>query len=138
MEECKVCGGLVGDLAVEDVESLVGRFAARVSEFRLARFTEVFRAIARCESPRCECLPGESLPPQSGFYLYRLWDVNARLLYVGVSTRLRDRLSSHQRRWGELVEFATWEEHEDARAMLAAEREAIRNEDPALNKAGVG
>ncbi len=79
----------------------------------------------------------EQPAPNSGCFLYRLWASDGRLLYVGVSTRLRNRLASHQRRWGDLIGSVTWEEHPDERSMLAAEAEAIANEDPALNKAGV-
>lgn len=43
-----------------------------------------------------------------------------------------------RRTWGDLVARVTWEEHPDARSMLAAESAAIRAECPALNKAGVG
>jgi predicted GIY-YIG superfamily endonuclease len=77
-------------------------------------------------------------PPRKGFHLYRLWAADGRLLYVGVSTRLAARLRSHKRRHGDLIDHVTWEEHSDAAAMLAAEREAIREENPALNKAGIG
>lgn len=75
--------------------------------------------------------------PEGGCYLYRLWCDDGRLLYVGVSTRLRARLASHRRRWPDLWTEATWEEHPDEATMLAAERHAIANEDPALNRAGI-
>ncbi len=87
----------------------------------------------------CECKPPREPksppPPTSGFYLYRLWSEEDRLLYVGVSCRLRSRLRTHRRRWGSLIDHATWEEHASEKAMLDAEREAIREEDPALNRA---
>lgn len=82
--------------------------------------------------------PPVPLPPAAGFHLYRLWASDGRLLYVGVSTVLRQRLKAHERRWGDLIASVTWEEHADERAMLDAEREAIRDEHPALNKAAVG
>lgn len=80
--------------------------------------------------------PTPESAPCSGFHLYRLWSGN-RLVYVGVSTRLRDRLRVHRRRWGELWDRVTWEQHPDAASMLAAEADAIVNEDPALNRAGI-
>ena len=73
-------------------------------------------------------------PPKDGFHLYRLWTAEHRLLYVGVSIRLRNRLAVHRRRLGDLWEVATWEEFDTAAAMLAAEVEAIATENPALNK----
>ena len=79
--------------------------------------------------------PPDEVIPRAGFHLYRLWGEDDRLLYVGVSTRLANRLKSHYRRWGDLIKAVSWEEHPDERAMLAAEREAVRDEDPALNKA---
>lgn len=78
----------------------------------------------------------QELPPASGFYLYRLWTPDARLLYVGVSTRLRQRLRSHQRHFGTEMGSATWQEFDDASSMLAAELAAIRDECPAINKIG--
>jgi len=76
--------------------------------------------------------------PDGGFHLYRLWSPERRLLYVGVSTRLRARLLVHYKRWGHLIADVTWEEHLDAQTMLDAETRAINDEDPALNKAKVG
>ena len=73
-------------------------------------------------------------PPSHGFHLYRLWTEDARLLYVGVSVRLRNRLAVHQRRWSGLWEMATWEEYPDAASMLRAEADAVSTENPALNK----
>lgn len=89
------------------------------------------------EMPAVLDAPPPPEAPSQGFHLYRLWAEDGRLLYVGVSTCLRDRLRSHRRRWGDLIAGVTWEAHSDARSMLEAEREAIVNEDPAFNKAGV-
>lgn len=86
---------------------------------------------------RPEPEPASPRPPRSGHHLYRLWSDDGRLVYVGVSTRLRARLAVHRRRMGHLWSTATWEEHENAEAMLTAEAEAIMAEDPALNRAGV-
>lgn len=82
--------------------------------------------------------PDPAKAPRTGCYLYRLWSDDDRLVYVGVSTRLRARLRAHRRRWPDLWCRASWDEHPDAASMLAAERAAIRDEDPALNHAGVG
>lgn len=79
---------------------------------------------------------GEEVP-SSGYHLYRLWTREEQLLYVGVSTVLRDRLATHRRTWAGLWETATWDEHPDAASMMAAEADAIRDECPAMNRAGV-
>ncbi len=87
-------------------------------------------------------LPGNAAyhapAPRGGCYLYRLWSDTDRLVYVGVSTRLHDRLTAHRRTMGDLWQSATWEEHPDELSMLQAETVAIREEHPALNKAKVG
>lgn len=76
--------------------------------------------------------------PREGLYLYRLWTEDDRLLYVGISRCLNNRLATHRRKWGVLVHHATWEEQPDVPTMLAAERHAIADEHPALNIAEVG
>jgi hypothetical protein len=87
----------------------------------------------------CTCgpvIPPAPFVPSKGCYLYRLWGEDNRLIYVGVSTNLRARLKTHDRNWGHLFIYSTWEEHPDEESMLAAERKAIQEEFPALNKAG--
>ena len=143
---CGSCGSPTGRLTEDDSFELL---RAAVDEYKANGALAALDALAwplemhvRSRVAVCGCPP---LPPpqhhtglpRSGFHLYRLWDSDDRLLYVGVSTRLRDRIRSHVRRWGDLIDAVTYEEHPDERAMLAAEREAIANEDPALNRAGV-
>lgn len=73
-------------------------------------------------------------PPTKGCFLYRLWDDDGRLIYVGVSRSLRARLAVHRRTWDTSVwTTATWEEQPDVATMFAAERLAIADEAPALN-----
>ena len=79
----------------------------------------------------------ESSIPNNGNHVYRLWQSDGRLLYVGVSKRLRDRLKSHERRWGDMWDHATWDSYPDERSMLEAEADAIIEELPALNRAGI-
>lgn len=79
--------------------------------------------------------PAPPSVPRTGFYVYRLWADDGRLLYVGSSQALRARLKRHRETWGDLIASETWEQHSDARSMLAAEAHAIRTEFPALNKA---
>lgn len=78
------------------------------------------------------------LPARGRFVLYRLWGEDQRLLYIGVSRNVPARIRTHQGTWGDLIVSVTTEEFEDAAAMFAAEREAIRAELPALNCQGVG
>lgn len=81
--------------------------------------------------------PADDRPPVRGFHLYRLWGADDRLLYVGVSRALRGRLRTHHRTWPGMIHRTTWEEHESAESMLAAETKAIAEELPALNVAKV-
>lgn len=110
-----------------------------IDRFRI----EAHKAVAGPSPPkrpqrRAKSIEVDHEAPTSGFYLYRLWTASGRLLYVGVSATLRARLRIHRRRHGDLIDHITWEEHPDMRAVLAAELVAIRDEDPALNRAGVG
>ena len=93
------------------------------------------RSCCRCDEARRAAVSPR--PPRSGLYLYRLWTEDGRLLYVGVSSRLRARLASHRRRWPDLWTDATWEEHPDEISMLTAEATAIADEDPAMNVRGI-
>lgn len=68
-----------------------------------------------------------------GFWLYRLWAGDGRLLYVGVTRNPRARLKAHKHKWGAIIESCTWEERTDAGDMLEAEARAISTEHPALN-----
>lgn len=70
--------------------------------------------------------------------MYRCFDAEGRLLYVGQTEHPRARLRQHrvsQPWWGEVVDVRV-EEHPDRAAALAVEAEAIRCELPVHNKAG--
>lgn len=78
----------------------------------------------------------------SGAYaLYRLRDVTGRVLYVGVSNNVFNRLSQHaaDKRWWPLVDPSkvTVEWFETAEAVAEAEDAAIAAEQPMFNNAGV-
>lgn len=67
--------------------------------------------------------------------LYRLYDNEDRLLYVGITFRVGGRLEEHriyQPWWGQ-VERSTVETHPNRRAALEAERRAITEENPIHN-----
>ncbi len=70
--------------------------------------------------------------PQS---LYRFYDTNGRLLYIGITMDLGGRWGSHNRDkpWWRSVARATIEHHPNREAVLAAERAAIIAEKPAYN-----
>lgn len=102
------------------------------------RWTEFIRPCPTGED--AEPLPADARKHEvdpDGFYVYRLWSQDGRLIYVGCTTRPAARLRAHRRRWGHLFTSVTWERHPDAERMLEAERAAIKDEYPALNKAGV-
>lgn len=67
--------------------------------------------------------------------VYRLVDHTGRLLYVGITSSIQTRLAEHQlhQSWWPEVATITTEVHEDHRSAIAAEREAIQQEQPAFN-----
>lgn len=67
-------------------------------------------------------------------YLYRFFDSNQRLLYVGISYHIESRLDSHrhQKPWDKVARI-TVESHPTREGALTAERRAIRDEKPAWN-----
>lgn len=71
--------------------------------------------------------------------VYRAFDAEGALLYVGASTRLGARLDSHRygKTWWREVARIELAHFPDSATALAAEREAIRTERPAHNVATV-
>jgi hypothetical protein len=70
------------------------------------------------------------------YALYRHYDGNDRLLYIGISGDLATRETSHiaRSRWMRLTASSTVEWHETSEAVLKAEREAIEAEHPLFNR----
>lgn len=68
--------------------------------------------------------------------LYRFYDANDNLLYVGVSNHFYARASEHTKNsgWMGKAVRATFEHYPDRVSVLAAERSAIFNEMPLFNK----
>lgn len=68
--------------------------------------------------------------------LYRAFDAEGRLLYVGVSLNLGDRMKGHRSAalWWEDVAIIAVEHCEDRAAAMTAERAAITAESPAYNQ----
>ncbi len=111
----------------------------------MERYQRANLGLCSCKPGDCDC-PGRKPEgvtlagmPRRGCMLYRLWSKDHQLLYVGVSTRLRRRVTQHMANqpWADAIYEVTWDEHPDEMSMLAAEAEAIRVEHPAFNKAGV-
>ena len=74
-------------------------------------------------------------PPKPYAFLYRLWDQNGALLYIGVTVNLFSRPWTHKRQtWGHEIRRDTFEEFPSKEAALIAEREAIIGEKPKYNK----
>jgi predicted GIY-YIG superfamily endonuclease len=67
--------------------------------------------------------------------LYRHWDSDNNLLYVGISLSAMQRLAQHKEksRWFSKIASVTIEYHPTREAALLAERAAIANERPAFN-----
>lgn len=70
--------------------------------------------------------------------LYRFYDADGALLYVGITADLEKRWSGHQsnKAWWSDVTEKTVQWHDDRPSALAAELEAIRSEAPRYNVAG--
>lgn len=67
--------------------------------------------------------------------LYRHWDAEGRLLYVGISLSAVQRLAAHRQssRWYPRIKWIEIERHPTREAALEAERIAIRDEKPLCN-----
>lgn len=72
--------------------------------------------------------------------LYRFFDKNKRLLYVGISNNFISRLNQHYKNadWFSEISFATFEHYASRADVEAAELKAIVSESPIHNKAFSG
>ena len=67
-------------------------------------------------------------------YVYRMWDKNGVLLYIGKSNNQLNRWKQHRKKpWFKQVTRFEYEPHPDEAAAYAAEREAIKTEHPLYN-----
>ena len=67
-------------------------------------------------------------------YVYRMWDKNGVLLYIGKSNNPLNRWKQHRKKpWFKQVTRFEYEPHPDEAAAYAAEREAIKTEHPLYN-----
>ena len=69
-------------------------------------------------------------------YLYRHFDINDNLLYVGISLSIFERLACHKNRssWFEQIRKITIEPYTSRVKCLTAEAEVIKKENPIHNK----
>ncbi len=69
-------------------------------------------------------------------YLYRHYDLDGRLLYVGIARRPKRRRYQHSSEspWGKCIASSRYVEYPTKEAALAAEAEAIAYERPIYNK----
>lgn len=76
--------------------------------------------------------------PRRHHILYRWWDTDGRLLYVGKSVSVLNRVTQHRHKSAFFEEAAamTIERFPTAQALAAAEMAAIRAENPAYNISG--
>lgn len=83
-------------------------------------------------------LPPLPLPETRPTCVYRHFDDQGRLLYVGTSIDLPNRTGGHRRskHWFHEVHKTTEQWFDDHQEALAAERAAIRDEAPAYNVKG--
>lgn len=69
-------------------------------------------------------------------YLYRAYDSQKNLLYVGISGKWHERLHAHEKtsEWIEQADWVKIERYSDRDSVEAAEKLAIRSEKPKFNK----
>jgi len=69
--------------------------------------------------------------------LYRFYDTDGNLLYVGISNTWYQRFHDHERKsgWFSKVAYSTFEWHESRESVSIAELQAIRTENPQFNQA---
>ncbi|MFD5384331.1 GIY-YIG nuclease family protein [Streptomyces sp. NPDC127074] len=67
--------------------------------------------------------------------LYRFYDQERRLLYIGITGQPRERWAAHRRKakWWPLAAYVAVEVHPTEWQALNAERAAIRSENPSFN-----
>ena len=76
----------------------------------------------------------EELAKDRRSYVYRMWDKDGVLLYIGKSNNPLNRWKQHRKKpWFEQVTRFEYEPHPDEASAYAAEREAIKTEHPLYN-----
>ncbi len=76
-------------------------------------------------------------PSSTPTTLYRAYDAQGQLLYVGISYDALSRLSQHATAgWSHYAASITLQRHPNRESAAAAELAAIRTEDPVFNMAG--
>jgi predicted GIY-YIG superfamily endonuclease len=72
--------------------------------------------------------------------VYRLYDADGQLLYIGCTVALERRLTSHMSssEFGELISRCEWVEYDSEAEAFAAECRAIETESPRYNRQLVG
>jgi hypothetical protein len=101
---------------------------------RYVTFLDLYDEPFRTPNPEPSSAP--SRVPKA--YLYRHWDAEGKLLYVGVTTSPRARTRQHLKdsRWIDLSVEMTVEPHPSRAAAEEAEAAAITSERPLFNEAG--
>ena len=69
--------------------------------------------------------------------LYRFYDLDGKLLYVGISNKWYQRFHDHEKKsgWFSKAAYTIFQWYEDRESVEAAELVAIRTENPEFNKA---
>lgn len=75
----------------------------------------------------------------SALVLYRLYNADSELLYVGITNNIHNRLRQHAQKavwWGDVVHCASMIGFESRAELERAELEAIKSEEPWYNTVG--
>ncbi len=100
----------------------------------------ILRRVTATQSTNTMVVPEDQVGWQSGrTVLYRFYERNGELLYVGVTGIPGERWATHSRHaeWWPFIATLTTEVFPTMRQALAAEREAIWDEEPMFNRRSV-
>lgn len=125
--------------AFAELESLgyMVRRTARHTNGRFVTTLEVYDTPGH-HSPQPRLSATTAEPHPRGEVLYRHWDGDDRLLYVGVTRNFNTRQHAHSvaSRWMEFKVRTTHEQYPSRATVEAAEAAAVRDEQPLFNVAG--
>jgi hypothetical protein len=104
----------------------------------IKRLIDAATAAARKNDINIDIIWSPSPPQEEATDLYRLFDEDGQLLYVGMSCDVWRRQADHRNRsdWYELVVRTEVESYPSRYKALLAEREAIQTENPIYNAVG--
>lgn len=132
-------GRTVGGMSDQQVAGLLGATASAVNQrfgTRASLLREAMAVLGEVPAPEvARSRPAAHERPECRQVLYRFYDGDGALLYVGITGHLPTRLEQHRREkpWWDSVATVTTESFADRSSVELAERAAIRAEQPLHN-----